>query len=104
RPIMTENPGSAEVSLAAQASLEAVGDTALGEVVRRHFDEHLVAGENADAVLAHAAGGMGDDLMIVLELDAKHRVRQQLGYHARKFKQFFFRHLNSRLGRKSRGT
>jgi hypothetical protein len=33
--------------------------------VRGHLDQDLVARQHADAVLAHAAGGMGDDLMFV---------------------------------------
>ena len=57
--------------------LEAIGDAALGQIVGRHLDQHLVARQHADAVLAHLARGMGDDLVVVLELDAKSRVRQQ---------------------------
>ena len=59
-------------------SLETIGDAALGEVVGRHLDQDLVAGEHADAVLAHLAGGVGDDLVLVLELHPKRRVGQQL--------------------------
>src|SRR4051812_15587110 len=36
-------------------SLEPIGDAALGQVVGRHLDQNLVAGQNADAILAHAA-------------------------------------------------
>src|SRR5262245_2945349 len=48
--------------------LETIGDAALGQVVGGHFDENLVARQNADAVLAHAAGRVGDDLVFVFEL------------------------------------
>src|SRR4051812_18084088 len=46
--------------------LETVGDAALGQVIGRHLDQHLVACQDADAVLAHLARGVGDDLVIVL--------------------------------------
>src|SRR5262245_59218842 len=52
-------------------SLEAVGNAALGQIVGRHLDQHLVACEHADAVLAHAARRVRDDLVLVLELDAE---------------------------------
>src|SRR5262245_4708794 len=72
--------------------LETIGDAALGEIVGRHFYQHLVAGEHTDTVLAHAAGGVGDDLVLVFELDAEGRVRKQLRHDAREFQQFLFRH------------
>ncbi|VTZ22375.1 hypothetical protein MPC1_1210006 [Methylocella tundrae] len=74
-------------------SLEAVGDATLGQVVGRHFDEDLVARKNTNPVLAHFAGRMGDDLMLVFELNPKCRIRQQFDDDSWKFKQFFFRHL-----------
>src|SRR5580693_5840778 len=55
----------------ATISLEAVGDATFGEVVGRHFHQHLVAGKDADAILAHTAGRVGDDFVLVLELDAE---------------------------------
>src|SRR5690554_1619770 len=72
--------------------LEAVGDTALGQVVWRHLAQDPVARENADAVLAHAASGVGDDLVLVLQLDAERRIGKQFHHHARKFEHFFLRH------------
>uniref|UniRef100_A0A0N4Z8I8 LigA n=1 Tax=Parastrongyloides trichosuri TaxID=131310 RepID=A0A0N4Z8I8_PARTI len=51
--------------------LEAVGDTALGQVVRGHFDQDLVAGEDADVVLAHLAGDMGDDFVPIFQRTRK---------------------------------
>src|SRR5579884_1024372 len=73
-------------------SLESVRDATLGEVVWRHLYQHLVAGKHADAVLAHASCGVGDDFMLVLEFDAEGRIRQQLRHDAGKFQKFFFRH------------
>ncbi len=71
---------------------ETVGDTALGEVVGRHFDENLVAGQNTDAVLPHAARGVGDDFMFVFQLHAEGRVGQEFGHDSREFENFFFCH------------
>src|SRR6185312_12941603 len=55
------------LSLARISLAEAIGDPPLGEVIGRHLDHDLVAGEHADAVLAHLARGVGDDLMAVLQ-------------------------------------
>src|SRR5690606_41744608 len=72
--------------------LEPVGDPALGEIVRGHFNQNLVAGQHPDAILAHTAGGVGDDLVIVLELDPEGRIGKQFKDHAREFEHFFFSH------------
>src|SRR5205085_9962881 len=42
---------------------EAVGDAPLGQIVGRQLDQHFVAGQHADAVLAHLAGGVAEDFM-----------------------------------------
>src|SRR5690606_18933138 len=73
-------------------SLEAVVDPSLGQVVGRHLDLDLVAGENADAVLAHLAGGMGNDGMAVLELHPESRIGQKLFHDPGKFKKLFLGH------------
>src|SRR6266699_469437 len=73
-------------------SLEPVGDTTLAQIVGRHLDQDLVAGQHADAVLAHAAGGMSDDFVFVLELDAESGVREQFRHDTRKLQELFFRH------------
>src|SRR5262249_52347639 len=58
---------------------EAVIDTTLGEVVGRHFHHHLVAGQHPNAVLAHLAGGVGDDDMAIGDqLHAERRIGQKL--------------------------
>src|SRR4029453_2769774 len=41
------------------------------QVVRRHFDHHLVADAGTDAELAHLAGRVGQHLMIIVELHAE---------------------------------
>src|SRR5262245_65203387 len=72
--------------------LEPISNAALAEIVGRHLDQHLVAGEHADSVLAHAARRMGDDLVFVFELDAEGRVRQQLRHDTGKFQKLFLCH------------
>src|ERR1051326_9605484 len=62
---------------------EAIGDAPLGEIVGRHFHQHLVARQHADTVLAHLARGVGDDLMPVLELYPESGVGQQFADRAR---------------------
>src|SRR5688572_24563360 len=53
--------------------LLAKDDAALGQVVGRHFDDDRIPLQNADAVLAHLAGGMRQNFMIVFQSHAKHR-------------------------------
>src|SRR5438874_10852923 len=67
--------------LAGRASIRllvAVDDSAAGQVVRREFYCYLISGENPDEVLAHLAGNVREDLVLVLQLDAEHRVWQRL--------------------------
>src|SRR3546814_12236585 len=63
-------------------------------VVGRHLDVHAVARENANAVLAHLAGRMGQHFMVVVELHAEHRVGQQLDNGTLEFQQIFLGHLS----------
>ena len=61
--------------------IEAVDDAGLGEVVLGHLHLHPVAGREADKALAHLARDMGeDDVLAVVQLDAKHRAGQN-GHH-----------------------
>src|SRR5690606_41135167 len=62
KPFSASNVGPA--AQGAGASLEAVCDAPLGEVVGRHLDEDTVTGEDTDAILAHLARRMGDDFVI----------------------------------------
>src|SRR6478752_1726341 len=74
---------------------EAIGDAPLGKVIRRHFHENLVACEDANAVLAHLASGMGNDLVSVFKFHAKGGIGQQFADGARKFEKLFFGHQTS---------
>jgi hypothetical protein len=55
-----------------------VDDPAAFEVVGRDLDAHAVAREDADAVAAHLAGHVAEDLVTVVELHPEHRVRERL--------------------------
>ena len=59
----------------------------------------LFAGDRGEttrtrALLAHAACGVGDDLVFVFELHAERRIRQKFGDDTREFEDFFFRHIS----------
>src|ERR1700724_2575043 len=86
-------PRSWRLSIVGSRSFEPVGNTALGQIIGSHFHKNLVAGEDADSILAHLSGGVRDDLMVVFELDAKGRIREQFDDGPWKFEQFFLRHL-----------
>src|SRR5438132_5745260 len=49
-----------------------VGDPTAVEVVRAQFDLHLVAGEDADVVLAHLPGDGGENCVPAVELHPEH--------------------------------
>src|SRR3974390_2491299 len=68
---------------------EAIGDAPFAEVIGRHLHEHLVARQYADAVLAHLARCMCDDLVPILKLHAKGGIGQKFADRARKFQKFF---------------
>ncbi|VVT10881.1 conserved hypothetical protein [Sphingomonas sp. EC-HK361] len=82
------NRGSGR-SRTAAARHEAIGDAALGQIVGRQFDQHFVADEHADAVLAHLSGRVTEDFVIILEPDAEHRVGQKLDHLAAHFEELF---------------
>jgi hypothetical protein len=68
-------------------------DAALAQIVGRQFQCDLVAGQDADVMLAHLARGIGDQLVAVIQIDPETRVGQDFGNHAIHFKQFFFSHV-----------
>ena len=65
-------------------------NASLAEVVGGHFHVHAVTDADANEVLAHLAGNMGEDLVTVGERDAKHRPGQHLRYRTSDFDWFFF--------------
>ena len=58
--------------------LESICDAATGEVVRRQLHAYAVAGEDADEVHPQLAADVRQYLMLILELDPEHGVRQRL--------------------------
>ena len=46
-------------------------DPPLGQVVRGKFNADLIARDNANKILAHSSGDMGQDLVSVLQLDSE---------------------------------
>src|SRR6056297_3164961 len=80
------------ISVTGSRLLEAVIDPPLGQVIGGHFHLHLVARQNADAVLAHLACRVRDDLMAVLKLDPECRVRQEFLDDTGKFERVFLGH------------
>ena len=71
----------------------AVGDTAFGKVVGRHFNVDAVANHHADTELPHLSFRLSDDFMAVFQPYLKHRIRQFVDYRAAKIDQFFFQDL-----------
>src|SRR5579875_1433456 len=85
-------PSAAAIASISERSAMAVDDARAVEVVGRELAAHAIAGEDANPVAAHLACDMAEDNMIVVELDAKHRVRQCLDHLAVKFDLVFFWH------------
>ena len=65
----------------------------LFEVVRRHFDRDSIPGQRFDPILFHSSGGVGDELMSIVELNAVTGVGQYLGYETLELQQFFLGHV-----------
>ncbi len=94
-PPTTENAAEAAASVndsRVVRSAAAVDDAALGQIVRRHLDGDLVAGEDADVVLAHFPGDMRSHNVPGLELHPERCVRQSLDDFAFHLNRIFFRH------------
>ena len=68
-----------------------IDDPAAAEVVGRHLDTHAVARQDADAVGAHLAGHVRQDLVAVVQLHPEHGVRERLDNLPLKLDLFFLR-------------
>src|SRR5262249_8756325 len=53
-------------------------DAAAGQVVRREFDTHPVAGKDPDPVPPHLPRGVAEGLVVVVELDPEHAAPERL--------------------------
>src|SRR5437016_13610238 len=56
-----------------------VGNAASGEVIRGELDLDLVAGKDADVVLAHLPGDRREHRMPAVDLHPEHRARERPG-------------------------
>jgi hypothetical protein len=68
------------------------GYARLSEIVGRHFDVYSIANADADKILSHLAGDMGEDFVAVLQSHPKHCARQNLSDSAGDFYRLFFGH------------
>src|SRR6266478_3841436 len=55
------------------------------QIVRRKLHRDFVSRQNQDEILAHLAGNVRQDLVLVFQLNAKHRVRQRLDHRGHDF-------------------
>jgi hypothetical protein len=73
--------------------LVAKDQPAFFQIVGRHFDRHSIPGQGFDPVLPHSSGGIGNERMAVVELNAVTRVGQYLGDETLELQKFFLGHV-----------
>src|SRR6185436_20804126 len=69
---------------------QAVHDPPAVEVVGRELHQHAIARQDADEMLAHLAGDVRQDLVLVVELHPEHRVRERLDDRGLDLDRLFF--------------
>jgi hypothetical protein len=69
---------------------------AFAQIVRRHLNFDLVAGQNSDVILAHTARNVGCDHVAVFQLHSEHGVGQRISHSAFHFNLIVFWHSRSR--------
>lgn len=74
----------------------AVGDTALGQVVRGHLKRDTISRQYANAVAAEFAGEMRQDQTFRVELDAEKPTGEFFDHSSGHFNAIFFTHLPPR--------
>src|SRR5947208_4036007 len=67
------------------ALLVAVHNPAARQIVRRKLHCDLVSRQNPDEILAHLAGNVRQNLVLVFQLNAEHRVGQRLDHRRHDF-------------------
>src|SRR6266404_3457158 len=67
------------------ALLVAVYNPAACQIVRRELHRNFVSRQNPDEILAHLAGNVRQNLVLVFQLNAEHRVRQRFDYRRHYF-------------------
>src|SRR5437764_5706854 len=78
-PVPTPRHSGAGVGLRCASVPVAVDDPAAVEIVWREFHPDPIAGRHPNAEPPHPACRIGDELVVVLQLDLEHRVGQGLG-------------------------
>jgi len=68
----------------------AEGDATFGEIVRRQFHGDLVAGENPDTITSEAAGQMGQNHAVMLQLNTEQAAGELFEYGSGYFNAVFF--------------
>src|SRR5882762_26716 len=76
--------------------LVSVDDPPARQIVGRELHRHFVSGQNLDEVHAHLARDMRQHFVAVLQLHAKHRVRERLDDGSLDLDAFFFCHSSNR--------
>src|SRR5580698_7470096 len=69
----------------AASLLVAIYDSAARQIVGRKLHRHTISRQNTNKILAHLPGNMGQHLVLVFQLHAKHRVRQRLDHGSHDF-------------------
>ena len=72
-------------------------DAALGALVGREFEGDFIAGEDADAITAQAAGEVGEHQTVMFELNREFSAGEFLDHGALYFYAVFFTHLKLTL-------
>src|ERR1700722_14624353 len=67
-------------------------ESAFFKIIWRHLDRHPVTRQRLDPVLFHFAGGVGDDLVSRIQLDAVAGIGEDFGHQSFKLDQLFFSH------------
>jgi hypothetical protein len=92
-PVATKCPMGTGIRQPSPAeSTVAESDARFAEIVGRHFHVHPVAHADANEILAHLAGDMGQNFMTVGQSHAEHRAGQYLRHGPCQFDWFFFSH------------
>lgn len=68
------------------------GNTSFSQVIGSHLYLNLVAGKNADVVLAHLARDMSNNNVVIFQLYAESGVWKGIDNLSLKFNVVFFRH------------
>jgi hypothetical protein len=75
------------------ASFITVHNSSAIQVVRRKLNRHFVSRKDADEILAHFSGNVGQDLVLVFELHFEHGIRERFNYRCHYLNRVFFAHL-----------